>query len=130
HTDIIGGHIYGGGTAAYPLAEEKGKEIWMTEHYTTSDRSANIWPDALEVGKEMQRVMKVGWNAYIWWQIKRYYSPIHDGVDADTDNFDDRALVGSVTKRGYIMSQFARFVRPGYSRINSAGPFGRGYTQV
>jgi glucuronoarabinoxylan endo-1,4-beta-xylanase len=45
HTDIIGGHIYGGGIAPYPMAEEKGKEVWMTEHYTTSDRSANIWPD-------------------------------------------------------------------------------------
>ncbi|HCD51772.1 MAG TPA: hypothetical protein DEQ34_04945 [Balneolaceae bacterium] len=130
NTDIIGGHIYGGGIAKYPLAAEKDKEVWMTEHYTSSDRSANMWPDALEVGKEIHRVMNANWNAYVWWQIKRYYSPIHDGVDADTDNFVDRASVGSITKRGWVMSQFSRFIRPGYTRVFADGPYERGYVNV
>jgi glucuronoarabinoxylan endo-1,4-beta-xylanase len=132
HTDIIGGHIYGGGLAKYPLAEEKGKEIWMTEHYTTSDRSANLWPDALDVGREINDVMKANWNAYIWWQIKRYYSPLHDGVDVVDPgrDFIDNAPSGSVTKRGWVMSQFARFVRPGYIRANAFGPLQRGYRLV
>lgn len=129
-TDIIGGHIYGGGTARIPLAQEKGKEVWMTEHYTSSDRSANIWPDALQVGTEIDEVMKAGWNAYVWWQIKRYYSPIHDGVDAGTDDFTDRATLGSITKRGWVMAQYARFIRSGDSRVHSTGPFGRGFIKV
>ncbi len=131
-TDIIGGHLYGGGLAPYPLAEEKGKEIWMTEHYTSSDRSANIWPDALLVGREISQVMKSNWNAYIWWQIKRYYSPIHDGVDVDDPgrDFVDRANSGSITKRGWVMSQFSRFVRPGDYRVEASGPFGRGFNNV
>ncbi|HSR17400.1 MAG TPA: hypothetical protein VLM39_04825, partial [Ignavibacteriaceae bacterium] len=29
---IIGGHIYGGGIESYPLAVNKGKQVWMTEH--------------------------------------------------------------------------------------------------
>ncbi len=132
HTDIIGGHIYGGGIAPYPMAEEKGKEVWMTEHYTTSDRSANIWPDALLVGDEIHRVMEAGWHAYVWWQIKRYYSPIHDGVDVVEagQDFNDNGTNGSITKRGYVMSQYSRFVRPGYQRVIADGPFGRGWARV
>lgn len=129
-TDIIGGHIYGGGLSRYPLAEEKGKEVWMTEHYTSSDRSANIWPDALLVGSEIEDVLGAGWHAYIWWQIKRYYSPIHDGVDATTDDFEDRAVLGSVTKRGWVMSHFSRFIRPGYQRIEVDVPFYRGAPNI
>ncbi len=29
--NIVGGHLYGSGFASYSLAEQKGKEIWMTE---------------------------------------------------------------------------------------------------
>lgn len=38
---IICGHIYGGGLAAYPLAEQKGKEIWMTEHLSGEKDTQN-----------------------------------------------------------------------------------------
>ncbi|MCW9711494.1 glucuronoxylanase [Aliifodinibius salicampi] len=107
--DIVGGHIYGGGLEPYPLAEEKGKEVWMTEHYTTSDRSGNLWPDALEVGHEIHQVMRANMNAYIWWYIVRYYGPIGDGEENRTK--------GEITKRGYVMSHYSRFVRPGYHRL-------------
>src|SRR5690606_30707555 len=30
--DIVAGHIYGGGLAPFPLAEENDKEVWMTEY--------------------------------------------------------------------------------------------------
>src|SRR5690606_343777 len=32
HLDIVAGHIYGGGLAPFPVALEKGKEVWMTEY--------------------------------------------------------------------------------------------------
>lgn len=112
NVDIVGGHIYG--TAVedypYPLALEKGKELWMTEHYTSSDRSANLWPDALLVGKEIHDCMTIGqYSAYIWWYGKRYYGFIGDGEEGTTN--------GVVTKRGYVMSNFSKFIRPGYTRI-------------
>jgi glucuronoarabinoxylan endo-1,4-beta-xylanase len=107
--DIVGGHIYGGGLAPYPLAESKGKEIWMTEHYTDSENSGNLWPMALDVGTEIHNVMTAGMSAYVWWYIVRYYGPISDGT-MDSGN------KGDVTKRGYIMSQYSRFIRPGYFR--------------
>jgi glucuronoarabinoxylan endo-1,4-beta-xylanase len=108
--DIVGGHIYGGGLEPYPLAESKGKEIWMTEHYTDSNNSGNLWPLALDVGVEIHNVMTAGMNAYIWWYIVRFYGPISDGTN-------DSGTKGDVTKRGYIMSQYSRFIRPGYFRI-------------
>jgi glucuronoarabinoxylan endo-1,4-beta-xylanase len=96
---IIGGHIYGGGLAPYPLAVSKGKEVWMTEHLELD----TSWTAVLATGKEIHDCMNAGMNAYVWWYIVRFYGPIgEDGV---------------VTKRGYVMSQYARFVRPGFRKI-------------
>ncbi|MBI5473804.1 MAG: T9SS type A sorting domain-containing protein [Ignavibacteriae bacterium] len=98
---IIGGHIYGGGLAPYPLAVSKGKEIWMTEHLILD----TMWTDALGTGKEINDVMNAGMSAYLWWYIKRFYGPFSES--------------GNITKRGYVMSQYARFIRPGFSRVAS-----------
>jgi len=102
NVDFIGGHIYGGGLADYPLARSKGKEVWMTEHLDT-----NItWDAVFATGKEIHDCMTIGnFNAYIWWYAKRFYGPL--GED------------GIVTKRGYIISNYSRFVRPGYVRIDA-----------
>ena len=99
HVAIIAGHIYGGGLSPYPLAVSKGKEVWMTEHLVLD----TTWTAVLATGKEIHDCMNAGMNAYVWWYIVRFYGPI--GED------------GIITKRGYVMSQFARFVRPGFHRI-------------
>ena len=99
HVAIIGGHLYGGGLAPYPLAVNKGKDVWMTEHLVLD----TTWTAVLATGKEIHDCMVAGMNAYVWWYLVRFYGPM--GED------------GSITKRGYVMSQFARFVRPGYYRI-------------
>jgi glucuronoarabinoxylan endo-1,4-beta-xylanase len=104
HVAIIGGHIYGGGLRSYPLAESKGKEIWMTEHLVLD----TTWTAVLATGKEINDCMTVGMSAYIWWYIVRFYGPILED--------------GKVSKRGYVMSQFARFVRPGYFRVYATSP--------
>jgi len=113
NTDIICGHIYGGGLASYPLAEEKGKEVWMTEHLSGEDNSANDWDWALPVAKEINDVMQAGMSAYVWWYLVRYYGPISDG-EWEGD------IKGTVTKKGYVMAQFSRFIRPGDYRVNSS----------
>ena len=101
HVDIIGGHIYGGGLSDYPLARSKGKEVWMTEHLVT----ATSWSDALATGKEIHDCMVASYNAYLWWYIRRFYGPILDN--------------GNISKRGYVMSQYAKFVRPGFTRVDA-----------
>ena len=99
--DIVGGHIYGGGLEPYPLAESKGKEVWMTEHLDTD----TSWAHVLATGKEINDCMNDGMSAYVWWYIVRFYGPIDEN--------------GNVTKRGYIMSQYSKFIRPGFSRIEA-----------
>jgi len=98
---IIGGHLYGAIPGPYPLATSKGKELWMTE-YLSTDTS---WSAVLATGKQIHDCMTAGMNAYVWWYIVRYYGPIDES--------------GNVTKRGYVMSQFSRFVRPGFRRVYS-----------
>ncbi|WPD76007.1 xylanase [Dickeya fangzhongdai] len=102
---IVGGHLYGTTPKAYPLAQNAGKQIWMTEHYVDSKQSANNWTSALEVGTELNASMVANYNAYVWWYIRRSYGLLTED--------------GKVSKRGYVMSQYARFVRPGFQRIQA-----------
>ncbi len=111
--DIVGGHIYGGGLAPYPLAEEKGKEVWMTEHLILE----TSWSDNLSTGIDINDCLNNGMSAYIWWYIVRFYGPIYD--DGSDTRTPDGAVKGEISKRGYVMSQFARFIRPGYLRVES-----------
>ncbi len=114
--DVIGAHVYASNANSpdsffqYPLADQKasGKERIMTEHYTTSNtNSADLWPDALDVGYEIHRCMVEGqFNAYVWWYIRRSYGPMKED--------------GTISKRGYCMAQFSKFIRPGYVRVDAS----------
>lgn len=101
--DIVGTHIYGGGVVENPVAKSLNKEVWMTEHLDTNVYyTANI-NTAVEIH---DCLTKANFNAYIWWYGKRFYGPIgQDGV---------------VTKRGYVMSHFARFIKPGSVRLGAS----------
>ena len=113
---IVGGHIYGGTIENYPLAASKGKEVWMTEYLINSGNPpTNLsidtgWTGAIRTAKSINDCMIANMNSYVWWYIIRYYGPIADGTYANK---------GDVTKKGYVMSQFARFIRPGFVRVNS-----------
>lgn len=111
NVDIIGGHIYGGGLSPYPLAESKGKEIWMTEHLVLE----TDWLNNLATGEEILDCMNAGMSAYIWWYIVRFYGPIYD--DGSDPRTPPGAVKGEISKRGFVMSQFSRFIRPGYFRV-------------
>ncbi len=110
NTGVFGTHLYG--TAVnnypYPLFDQKGggKERWMTEHYTDSTTDADSWPNALGVATEMHHAMvDAQFNAYVWWYIVRSYGPIK--------------APGTVSKRGWCMAQFSKFIRPGFNRVDA-----------
>lgn len=111
NVDIIGAHLYGTRPEdfPYPLFEEKGagKELWMTEvYYPNSTTSANAWPEALRVAEHVHRaVADGGFQAYVWWYIRRFYSLIMED--------------GTISKRGHMISHYSKFVRPGYTRIEA-----------
>jgi glucuronoarabinoxylan endo-1,4-beta-xylanase len=98
---IGGGNIFGGGLTSYPLAVSKDKEVWMTEHLDTD----TSWSAVIGTAKEIHDCMNAGMSAYIWWYIVRFYGPILED--------------GNISKRGYVLSQYARFVRPGYVRVDA-----------
>jgi glucuronoarabinoxylan endo-1,4-beta-xylanase len=127
HVAFIGGHIYGVTPSSYPLALSKGKEVWMTEYLINSGNPpTNLsidtgWTGAIQTAKSINDCMSANMNAYVWWYIVRYYGLIDDGTYNSNNT-------GSVTHKGYVMSQFARFVRPGFYRISAtASPLSNVY---
>jgi glucuronoarabinoxylan endo-1,4-beta-xylanase len=122
NTDIVCGHIYGGGLSSYPLAIAKGKEVWMTEYLFGENNSGNNWSWAMSLAQNITDVMKFDMSAYVWWTIVRYYGPIGDGEKAASpqDPNETYPKKGEVTKKGYVMSQFSKFIRPGYYRVESS----------
>ncbi|MBN2806827.1 MAG: T9SS type A sorting domain-containing protein [Prolixibacteraceae bacterium] len=108
--DILGTHLYGTPKANfyYPLAYEKQKEIWMTEHLTGSNSpDDNTWELALELADEINTCMDAGMSAYVYWYIRRFYGLMNES--------------GNITDKGYVLSQFSKFIRPGAYRV--AGNF-------
>jgi glucuronoarabinoxylan endo-1,4-beta-xylanase len=107
---VLGTHLYGTAVSGYPYplfdTKAAGKvERWMTEHYTDSNTDANSWPNALGVATELHNSMvKAQFNAYTWWYIKRSYGPINNGA---------------VTKRGWCMAHWSKFIRPGFYRVDA-----------
>jgi glucuronoarabinoxylan endo-1,4-beta-xylanase len=110
--DILGAHLYGTQVSnfPYPLFKQKGagKDLWMTEvYYPNSEASsADRWPEALDVAQHMHNAMVEGeFQTYVWWFIRRQYGPMKED--------------GTMSKRGAMMSQFSKFVRPGYVRVDA-----------
>ncbi len=107
--DLFGTHMYGTTREwmDYPELENSGKEIWMTEVYVpNSDAdSANRYPEAIQVAENIHNAMVVGnMSAYTWWYIRRSYGLMTED--------------GNISKRGYCMAQYSKYVRPGSVRVD------------
>ncbi len=107
--DILGAHFYGTSISnmSYPLFKQKGagKDLWMTEVYVpnSDNNSADRWPEAIEVSYNMHNALENGFQSYVWWYIRRQYGPMKED--------------GTISKRGYCMAQYSKFVRPGYVKV-------------
>ncbi len=112
---IIGGHLYGASPFYYTNAENKGKDVWMTEHYLVpvSNGTVTAMPDAIAMAEEIHNSMTVAdYNAYVWWE----------GPNTNPNISPQEHLITSSavpTYFGLAMAQFSRFVRPGYFRYNA-----------
>jgi glucuronoarabinoxylan endo-1,4-beta-xylanase len=102
YISIIGGHLYGGTIQTYPLATDQGKELWETEHYFDDDTIGNI----TKMGKEIHDCMvTASMNAYVYWWIT-----YGNGLATSS---------GTIYKRAYVLGQFAKYIRPGYHRVDA-----------
>jgi glucuronoarabinoxylan endo-1,4-beta-xylanase len=105
---IVAGHIYGGvPSGPYENALAHGKHVWMTEHYNDNPPTTNI-ETAVYSAWEISQCMNQQMSAYIWW---RAYHPAYA--------IDD--LINGTTPivTGYMVAQFANFIRPGYVMVGA-----------
>jgi glucuronoarabinoxylan endo-1,4-beta-xylanase len=100
---FIGGHLYGTSPRNYANALDKGKRVWMTEHYYNPD---DITTSINQMAKEIIDCMYYNFSAYVWWYLRQ---PDCNLINAG----------GSFKKKGYIMAHFSKFIRPGYHRIDA-----------
>lgn len=111
NVEIIGTHLYGTQYKdfSYPLFQQKGagKQLWMTEVYypNSNANSADLWPEALGVSEHIHNAMVNNMQTYVWWYIRRSYSPMKEN--------------GAISKRGYCMAQYSKFIRRGYKRVSA-----------
>jgi glucuronoarabinoxylan endo-1,4-beta-xylanase len=107
NTAICAYHWYGANqnklwTQAYNL----GKDIWMTEHFSNDQTLGGAITTALDIHKQLTINFA---NAYVWWWVRE---PSCNIIDAG----------GSpIHVRGYVMGQYAKFVRPGSVRVDATG---------
>jgi len=118
YTDIIGGHLYGGGPNPYPLAETLHKQYWETENSGMGGPDESIGNGVMYANIVHNCLVKCGMNAYhYWWLVN--------------NNNDDEGLCnssGKPTPRMYTIGNFSKFVRPGYVRVDATAAPANGLT--
>ena len=115
--DIYGGHQYGGIQSAYKNLGKKGKEVWMTEYLINwnevegNTRNYDFSKDFFNFFTAINTCMLGDFNAWIHYAAKRYYGMMGDGQRGAGSS-------GTITKRGYIMAHFAKYVT-GMTRVDA-----------
>lgn len=104
---IVAGHFYGNGNRVHTNAIARGFPVWQTEHIITD--SATDITAAMEFAKEVSDAMNHLFSAYCWWWVN---DNVTDGSNLVLNN-------GTIFKNGYVLGQFARWVRPGMVRCSS-----------
>ena len=100
----IGGHLYNPAVIQdYANAHNKGKRTWMTE-FLVNDQTIGT---AIDTAKQVHDCLTIGnMSAYIWWKCL-----------GDANGLVNAS--GVPQKRGFVLAQFSRFVRPGQVRIGT-----------
>jgi glucuronoarabinoxylan endo-1,4-beta-xylanase len=102
NVSYIGGHLYGSQPKTYTKAINLGKHVWMTE-WNADDYSAK---GCMILAKQVLDCMCQNFNAYVYW----WMTANGNGVISAS---------GTPNKYGYVLSMFAKYVRPGYFRVDA-----------
>jgi fibronectin type 3 domain-containing protein len=102
---IFAGHLYGVSPSVHQDALNKGKHVWMSEHYINGVNDINA---CMSIAKEISDCMNDQMSAYVWWWVN------------DGDNNVNLVMSdGTINKNGYTMGQFAKWIRPGSTRVTA-----------
>jgi glucuronoarabinoxylan endo-1,4-beta-xylanase len=115
--DIVATHAYddnaGEKVKPLPLAKQHGKRIWMTEVSYFTDNDPTI-KDGLRWAKLMHDHLTISEvNAWFYWWGACYKPNGESLIPLDLKN-----CTYSTTKRLFTFSNFSRFVRPGFVRLD------------
>jgi|GEM_PF-2977774 len=102
---IVAGHFYGGGNRVHTNAISKGKKVWQTEHYIDG---TDAIASCVNIAKTVSDAMNNQFSAYLWWWL----NPTDTNAGLVTTG-------GQPHKNAYTLGQFAKFVRPGMTRIGA-----------
>jgi glucuronoarabinoxylan endo-1,4-beta-xylanase len=108
NVSYIGGHLYGSVPFKYTNAINHGKKIWMTEHYYDNADNNSI-TIALKTAKEINDCMCNNMNAYVWWWMLPLNGSACNLIYSSN----------TLTKNGCALGQFAKWIRPGYKRVDA-----------
>ena len=101
NVSYIGGHLYGSQPKSYTKALNLGKHVWMTEWYNNDLTAKGL----MIYSKLILDCMYQNFSGYVYWWMTQ-----SDGIISNT---------GTLKKNGYILGQFAKYIRPGYYRVDA-----------
>jgi glucuronoarabinoxylan endo-1,4-beta-xylanase len=104
YVGILATHDYDGAPFLYTKAQEVGKQVWETEVYENgSDPGIDL---GLKVAQRIHNhLVNAEVNAWHYWWLK--------GGSALTSSD------GQLNRRGYVLGNWSRFVRPGFVRVDA-----------
>lgn len=111
---IFAGHQYGGIQTAHKKLQERGMEVWQSEYLINwnanqpTNRNFNWSIDAFTFARAINTALLSDINAWVHYASRRWYAMMGDGLLGSQD--------GVITKRGYILSHFAKYTT-GTTRI-------------
>jgi glucuronoarabinoxylan endo-1,4-beta-xylanase len=137
-TNYVGGynfHDYDGGISGYtayadpyPSGWTSGKKYWETEASCGNGYGPNFCPGGFNTGIASaldwgmlidQRIAVDNANAWLYWQLIDYNQAGGAGTSTDGSLMANAASGYTITDRAYVLGQYAKFVRPGYYRIDA-----------
>jgi glucuronoarabinoxylan endo-1,4-beta-xylanase len=120
HVGAIAVHGYGGEAFSYGAPSAAGKELWVTEldDKLPGESDSDFDPtmtSGLKVARKLHDDLTIASvNAWhYWWIMPRTDLPLtSNGALTDGE---------ALTRRAYVMGNYSKFVRPGFSRVRATG---------
>uniref|UniRef100_A0A1I8BGC9 Glucosylceramidase n=1 Tax=Meloidogyne hapla TaxID=6305 RepID=A0A1I8BGC9_MELHA len=106
--DIDAIHGYGFFMSPQPVVKKSGKPFWMTEHAI----DGNKWNSVMQTAKDIHDFMTIAEvTAYVHWWLK--------STNPSSQNMYLLYQNMQLTPKAFVIGHFAKFIRPGYFRVNS-----------
>lgn len=102
----VGGHHYGSQPRSYTKAIDLGKKVWMTEWNIDCTEADPNYSGGMELSKQVLDCLHSDYNAYVYWWMTWNGNGII-------------STAGKPNKNGYLLSMFARWIRPGFYRVEA-----------